>query len=310
MRYILEAAVRFNPDKRVILLGDEAIDRYTYLGVEHHKFADYDYGERIQYFDSVYRFVAGEERQYAFKEKFFFRRWFLMYNFVTQQEIESFWTFDSDTLIVTNLADEEYRFASVDCTEQCNGWCMNGYIRVRGVVAGYLDKISELFTRDEYLEQQQRDFVDNPKWGFTEMRAYWTYKHEEDVNSVHLGQIIDGATYDDCLFNAHDMETYPIQFKGRTTLKKIFLEPQGRIYVKHLPSQSYVRLNSLNLSWLPDVFFSRLLNHVKKQPHMTRSMADVDPAELRVLDVRPLILYYQLVERPFRWVQRRLTWQF
>ena len=59
LKYTLRLAVKFNPDKEVILLGDNKNKKYEKIGVRHFYFNDYGAGEEINMFNKVFRFIAG-----------------------------------------------------------------------------------------------------------------------------------------------------------------------------------------------------------------------------------------------------------
>src|SRR5579883_1210844 len=95
LRYTLGAAKMFNPDIRLVLLGDERNRHYTKLGIEHFNFSQFGSGSEIEIFDKVYKFVGGKKHPNSPWVKFVFRRWFNLYYFLLEQKIEKFWTFDT-----------------------------------------------------------------------------------------------------------------------------------------------------------------------------------------------------------------------
>ena len=125
LKYTLRSARLFNPDKRVILLGDASTAHFSRKGIEHHYFEDYAKGEETTTFERFFQFITGGDYINEYKTKFFFRRWFTIYNFIRAQGIDRFWTFDSDNLILTALSLQDPKFVDYDCTEQCNGTCKN-----------------------------------------------------------------------------------------------------------------------------------------------------------------------------------------
>lgn len=157
-------------------------------------------------------------------------------------------------MILSNLNEQEYKFKNFSCTEQCNGICMNGYISSFEVVDGYVKKINELFKNKNYLIIQKADFIEYPNYAFKEMRAYKTYKEQENLNSIRLNKIINNESFDDCICESHGYETYDYKINERT-LKKIYVDVNGCFFCYHTDSSSYIKMNSLNLSWLSKDFF-------------------------------------------------------
>jgi hypothetical protein len=273
LRYCLESAVIFNPRKQVILLGDASNAHYQKLGVTHYDLSEFSYGPEIARFEDVYQFIAGEEHQRQEWTKFVFRRWFIIYNFITRNQIERFWTFDSDNLVLTDLSQHEEKFRGYDCTEQCSGICMNGFVTNTRVVKGYIEKINELFERTSFLQREKEGLASYPKYAFTEMKAYAMYREECGIKRTRLNAIINSETFLDSIctveehrvyFNEDEYEVYNEKLWGNE-LKKIYLRSDGNIFLLHRRTKQLVKLNTINMSWTPDWLFRILLKHAKRR---------------------------------------------
>lgn len=256
LRYTMDCARLFNPEKRIILLGDDDNKYVKLFGIEHYQFKDFDYGPELKRFESLFRAIVGKQHGREEWVKFTFKRWFLMYNFAMSEKINSFWSFDSDTLIPSHLRDHEDKFKDYDCTEQCNGICMNGYIGNLKVVKGYLDKINELYQRPDYLKLQEQIVETNPTHAFTEMMAYDTFRNETSPRTIRLNSIINNEAFDDCICQSHDME-----MQGDGKIKKLYVLDDGSIATHHIPSAKLVKAVTLNLSWVPAAFVVDLYFH-------------------------------------------------
>jgi len=292
LKYTLESAVLFNPGKKVILLGDESNVHYTRLGLEHYHFKDYDSGTEIADFDRVYLFVAGPQHSRREWTRFVFRRWFHIYYFILAKGYQRFWTFDSDTLILTDLVLQEEKYKDYDCTEQCSGICMNGLVNNQAVVKGYLEKINELFQRPAFLKAEKANFRIYRKYAFTEMKAYVMYREEAGIKRIRLSTIFNGESYLDSIctteehrrfFQEDEYEIYLEKVWG-LDLKKIFLCTDGNIYFWHKSSNRPVLMNTINMSWTPFWLLDALLQHAKrklqsefypKNPYPTMSVLDL-----------------------------------
>ena len=290
LKYTLRAAVAFNPDKTVILLGDKTNAHVSDIGIEHHKFEDYSSGEEVELFDKVFQHTAGEfhgRRQWT---RFVFRRWFLIYNFLQARGIQKFWTFDSDTLILTRLAAQESKFFEFDCTEQCAELCLNGFVSNRQVVLGYVQKINELFQQEDFLEQQRIKLRSLPRYAFTEMGAYALYRSSSKIKRISLNEIIHGETFCDsvCTLEEHKVQCadqyakYDKKIWG-FEMKKMYVSGDGEIFMFHVPSKQFVKLNTINLSWVPDCLFE-LLMEISMLKLSGTVKSDGAKRELRVLD--------------------------
>jgi LmbE family N-acetylglucosaminyl deacetylase len=273
LQHTLRAAVKFNPDKKVVLLGDSSNAQYRRLGVEHVHFSDFEGGEALEAFDNVYQYIAGDELRRPDWVQFVFRRWFLMHNFLESRKYERFWTFDSDTLIVSQLASREARFSHVDCTEQCSGICMNGLINNLRVVRSYLRVINALFKNEEFLQEQRKRVRTKSDYAFTEMAAYVAFRDRTPIRTMRLGEVIEGETFLDCLCTVAEHREYldddHYELHGKRVwghdVKRLYLGSDGTIYAKRRISRELVRLNTINLSWIPRDIYETLASHSERQ---------------------------------------------
>lgn len=263
--YVIQVAKRFNPTKEILFLGDEQNAYLKTLGVSHHALQDYNHGPALEQFSRLYpRIVnpAYPKRQWA---DFVVRRWFIIHNFIQQHGIQQFWTFDSDNFILTDLEPYEPQFAAYDCTSQCRGRCMNGFVSSQAIVQQYVHKINELLSREAYVEAWQQRYREDPELFYNEMEAFADFVEEEGIRNYHLAQISNGSAFEDSITYVHDgMEMYDRTIKGRP-VKKLYLS-QGHIYCKHLASQTFIRMNNLNLSWMPKYVFSLLEGYLRSEP--------------------------------------------
>ncbi|GAA5508256.1 hypothetical protein [Novipirellula caenicola] len=267
--YVLETARLTNPDKEVVLLGDEK-NRWIgkQKGITHRQFRDFDYGDAIDRFDRCYRPIQGPQHHHIKGGedwlKFVFKRWFFVHNFLVAHQFDSFWHFDSDTMILESLADHEAKFESYECTEQCNGQCVNGYVSGSAFVSRYLQKINSIFEDTRFLEAKQQELESlHPNWAFTEMSAYECLKQDEQVRSIPLSSIIDGTTFDDCICHEHGMQMERL-FNGRE-IKKIYCSAEGGFYGRNATTGEAVRMITLNFSWVPVVLFDVIFRELKKR---------------------------------------------
>jgi hypothetical protein len=295
LKYTLQSAVLFNPGKQVILLGDETNAHYTHLGVEHYPFSQFSMGQEIRVFDRVYMFIAGPEHHRKEWTRFVFRRWFHLYYFILEKGYRCFWTFDSDTLVLTDLALQEEKFRDYDCTEQCSGICMNGLIMNVRVVKGYLDKINELFQRTPFLQNERTNFKVYKKYAFTEMKAYVMYREESGIRRLRLSTIIEGESFLDSIcttdehrrfFQDDEYDIYPEKV-WQLDVKKVYLCPDGNLFFRHTPSGQLVKMNTINMSWTPVWLLDALLRHSRRKLRPPVSGKD-STAALSLLDLRSI----------------------
>ena len=255
--YVIQIAKKFNPKKEIIFLGDEQNEYLGSLDISHYHFNDFAYGTELEQFDT--KFPCIENKRYAKKQwaSFILRRWFIINSFIKEKDISRFWTFDSDNFLLTDLKPYEAQFSLYDCTSQCKGICLNGFIPSKNIVQRYVNKINELLNRPGYADHWQHRYQEKPDLFYTEMEAFDVFVKEENIDNHHISRIDGANAFEDSITYVEDgMEMYSQKIKGRA-VKKLYLH-NGEIYCKHLLSGDFVKMNNLNLSWMPKYIFPLL----------------------------------------------------
>ncbi len=306
LTYTLRCAKLFNPHSEIILLGDEANEHFKSHGIKHYYYSEYE-GEESRLFDSIFKYIAGTDHPgKPWWVHFVFKRWFHVYFFIKKHNISRFWIFDSDTLILSDLSKQAIKFIDFDCTEQCNGSCMNGLIGNSGIVKGYIDTINKLFQDEEFLLKQQKEFETKKTYAFTEMRAYVFFRNNSGIKTIRLNSIIDGETFDDCICQQHDME-----MEGG--VKKLYFK-NNSVYLKHIPDQKLIKANSLNMSWVPVSFIKQVYDIVSEKKPLSSQQSSKNEFSRKdsdlpvhfftiVLNGEPFIRYHieAFKQLPFKW---------
>lgn len=309
--YVLEVAKTHNPDKDIFLLGDQE-NRWIEkaISIDHYFFRDLQYGKEIELFDQIYKVIQGRKHNNIVGGRdwvnFVFKRWFYIYNFLVNKKIDAFWHFDSDNMILDSLSYHERKFTGYECTEQCNGMCMNGFISNPSIVLRYMRKINELYQNERYLKKQQKEFnEDNPTYAFTEMRAYKTFKEEERIRTIRLNTIIDGSTFDDCICQEHNMQME--QLPSGQIIKKVYLNPDGRCYCHEKDTNRLLKMNTLNLSWVPIYLFKIIFLHVRK-PTNAREYIEPDIRKMPTLSssIPKRFLVKEMIKKVMRFARGKL----
>ena len=289
MKYTLKAAVRNNPDKDIILLGDQANSHCTQFGVVHIPFKKFEYGEELNEFNKSFKLISGEK----FEEKtagepwtkFNFKKWIYLYNFVRENKPESLWTFDTDTILLESLSPLEDHYAQYDYTSYNNNNQLQGLINNFSVLKDFIHFTNSLFDDKDFIQKQLRDFKQNPDYGFTLMRSFKTF-HEKGMSStVRLIEPVDDKMFDEVMCAGHGMVTHKKTINGYTP-KKLFFHNNGSIYVKQKDESGgrYFKLWGINLSWVPLHIFRR----VYKQNKTNGSDSDeIHADDLTVMDLEP-----------------------
>ncbi len=311
LHWTLRCARRTNPDKRIFLLGDESNRRSAEGAAEYFPFEDFSSGAKHARFQEVFQAIQGERHRFSKHGgvetwlKFVFRRWFLIEGFLAHENIDSFWTFDSDTIVLAPLAPREARFRDVDATTQCRGECLNGWVGSFRLVERYTACILDLFSDPLFLDAQRERLRAQAGLAFNEMDAFSEFRRRENVATRRASEFFDGEAFDDALAFAEDYERALDPILGRIPVKRLWTTQSGGIWAKSggIP----VRLLTCNMSWMPDYLWRRILNTVKADSLVPASQR-VDPGVLREVNLREPFLEYCL--RWFRgkiWRLRRLS---
>ncbi|MCX6970117.1 MAG: hypothetical protein NTV93_08185 [Verrucomicrobia bacterium] len=289
----LRCARTTNPEKRIILLGDKANRRSADGVAEFFPFENFSSGEKSARFQQVFQVIQGERHRFSKHGgveawlKFVFRRWFLIEEFLKREKINSFWTFDSDTIVMAPLAPRESRFQDVEATTQCRGECLNGWVGSLLLVERYTACMLDLFSDPLFLDAQRERLRANAGLAFNEMDAFSEFCRRENVVTRRASEVLDGEAFDDALAFAEDYERAPDPVLGRIPVKRIWTTPSGGIWAKSggIP----VRLLTCNMSWMPDYLWKKLeacAEKIGKRPILTTG----SKGDLREIDLREPLL--------------------
>jgi len=232
-----------------------------------HNLKDFDFGEDLKIFDEVYELIATKEFD-AYKHgddwnKFVFRKWFILYNFVKKQGIKNFWHFDSDNAIASDLSTLEHHYLDVDCTVQCHGLCFKGFFSNIEIINKYVKKINEVFLRKEYINKVKRAMANhNGPGSFNEMTVYEIFIKEENFKSILINKIFNDSVFGEviCRSDGFKMEKLPLG----EDVQVIHLNDDGRFFCIEEATGKTVLSHTINLSWMPIYIYNTVLKHLKK----------------------------------------------
>ena len=285
LQHTLRCARKTNPDARLIFLGDkDNAEIARSCGWEHHLFKGRDDAVHSR-FNTVFRHVCGRDHG-SFKNgqdwlRFVFERWFYINEFLNENSISSFWHFDSDTMILDDLAPHRRALSEFDYTVQCNGICLNGFIK-SVVVSEFCDHICTLFEDRDYISRQQQEFDStSPTFAFTEMRAFKDYSLRSCRPYRHLLYYRDDLCFDDCICQDHGFQM--VRLPLGETVKKVDAR-EGKFYGQR--DGRPVRFVTLNLSWVPEYVFRWVLSGVDGS---NSSIEQSAPWGTRLLGLTPYV---------------------
>jgi hypothetical protein len=266
LKYALASATKSNPHARKILLGDNdnqkvALDN----GWEHYNLDDYD-SELRQEFNFVFKWVQGKKHLATRNGKdwlrYVFERWYIVEEFCKRENINNFWHFDSDVMIVEDLAEYQAKLQKdgMFFTKQCNGTCLNGYVETQ-ILPDFLKFVIVLYKDEKFIKSQQDEFDNiNPTFAFTEMRAFNMFSKQTAYKGIVIESYFDNLWFDDCIAHDDGFETTYLPF-CRKNIKKICHDKDG--FYSHINNEKK-RFISINCSWVPMYVFEWILDSVNK----------------------------------------------
>lgn len=250
----IASALMTNPQKRVILIGDQSNKIFEILGAEHYKFNDLNSGEEIEEFERIWKFVPTWDVQYQPEFfKFVFKKWYFLSRFTDMNRIDRFWHFDSDTMIMDNLEPLEETLSQYDCTEQVSGRCMGGLISNHKAVQAYVASMNRDLRSGAHL--------DNLNAGaYNEMDAYIRFRDANPwLRSFNISEVHNGQMYEPHALGlpapGDDLETENGQ-------KKFSIGADGNVYRKRMSSGEYVKLYAINMSWSLIDSYEHMFNQI------------------------------------------------
>ena len=267
LKYTLRSAVFHNPNTDVILIGDHYNKKYEDLGVKHFNFHDYMDSDDIKEFNKVYKLIGGTRfieinasKGYDWT-KYNFIKWFVLRNFLRKNNLSSCWTFDSDNMILCDLHSKRHFLGHIDCTVRPNFTMILGIINNIKVLDEYCQAINEQFKDANYLQCQKKEFEKEPKFGFTMMRAFMNF-HETNKSYFNIDifetEVNNEVFLDYLLLNNPCPYRLSHQLSGNKKVKLIYSDGKC-LYVQRNDNKKLIKLNSVDLSWVPEYYFSHIL---------------------------------------------------
>jgi len=197
MEYSLRQAKQTNPDAEIILLGDEANDRFPFVTHVNIK----DYFKSASEFAKIYKHFSTNPYHY---ELFCIQRWFILKEYMEQNNIEEVFVCDTDVMIYSNIKDtlvpfknkiailkqgEEYSFG-ISYILKCNISKFCNFI-----INSYTNK-SDIIKFEEYY----KGIIKNKKLGGISDMTFvenWLTSSCDNKDLLNMLNVINDSTFDD-----------------------------------------------------------------------------------------------------------------
>jgi hypothetical protein len=283
----LRCAALTNENKRRIFIGDiHNREIALQCGWEHFESAALMSDLRSE-FNRVFRPIRGKRYPLQINNgdhlKYVFERWYIVQQFCLEQNINYFWHFDSDVMMLEPLAQFESGLLAqgLDYTKQCNDTCLNGFVS-SNILADYCMYTTSLFLDEAFVARRQAYLDESaPRLAFTEMAAFDMFSKSSSYRGRHLAAAAPGWWFDDTLCQDHGFEmTSPKRYgKEYDRVKNIIFEDDGFHGLQH---GERVRFATANCSWVHigvfDWFLANVEGRAKGQALPKTGLSDVNPS--------------------------------
>lgn len=236
LRYALENAKKFNPNSRIILLGEDVSNIPSF--VEYYPISDYN--KSALKFRKVYKHMSNNTESV---ERFCFEQWFILNEFLKKHRIKKCLTLDSDVLLFENITKDFYKnFSWCDITlanKTSGGFMFIGNPKALGEYCK--------LTYNLFGHKKEKKIFENI-WGFfkkskleggvNDMTAWAEYYKRNPKKVGEITDIFDNATYD-----AGFLTLQNVEMNGK--IKKVIFEKRLPYCVQNKTGRK-IRMKSLH----------------------------------------------------------------
>lgn len=194
--YYLHAALlkahMTNPNRDIILIGDEANDRYDF--VKHYQIDDFM--QSANRFAKVYVHKSPNPQSF---ELFCFQRWFVLRDFSERiLHTGEFLYCDTDTLLFVDIESDVRNWRNYDFTICRTGTPCFTFFK-KGGIKRFTDFIYERYSTPEGLKMINSYAASlqlkNKKYGISDMTAFMAYEKLPNVSCLHIDHVVEGECY-------------------------------------------------------------------------------------------------------------------
>jgi len=249
LKYSIYQARKFNPDSRIILLGDELNSKYK--TVEHYYINEFS--NSTAEFEKVYQHLCFIDQYYVM---FWFKRWFIIKDFLEKiDNISNFLIIDSDVLLYCNVSEAFQPFLKNKITIYKERGPHVTYMNDKSTIMEFCDYIIKLYT-DENLFKKLLDKFEHHKvyklpGGVDDMHALYEYSLAFPDNIGNTAIEKEGAIFDGT-FSAEE----GFEYDDKRNIKKIFWKDKLP-YVKELKTNKLIRLNAIHFQGISKAYMHK-----------------------------------------------------
>jgi hypothetical protein len=238
LKYSLGQAKHSNPESTIYLIGDSSNDCYDF--VEHHSFSNYFQGAIN--FSKIYRHYNTTSYKY---EIFCFQRWYILLEFLVNNQIEKCLYLDSDTMLYTDITKEQKKFAQFDFTLSYKTCGSIFFLNRVEALADFCQFLTDIYNKKErlYFDRMLAHYLVFKKNGLAggacDMTAFDIYSYDHFGEIGEVSQIIDGSVFDPGINVQHP------GFEMEKGIKKLIWKDAVPYGIQHKTSNE-IKFNSLH----------------------------------------------------------------
>ena len=260
LKYSLKIANRTN--KHIFFIGDDNnfkyISKYDNITFIHiNEFIH----EREKSFNDNYEDIKSSTcLLHSWWMKFNYLKYLVLYNFCNKYNFEKIWTFDSDTLIVTNLNDDNKMtddYSLYDCIILNKGALPSGIITQNCLKDFNTEIIDRFVNKNSRFTDLKKYYDTKVSWpeAYTAMASFNECIDKYKFNCLYGDSIINSSFFDSCIFKSdgfvidESIKTSDLNFIDKRKAKLYTFNKSG-IYNKLISTNEEIKLHTINLSWV------------------------------------------------------------
>ena len=256
LAFTLAQAKASNPERRCILLGDDLNQEVARsAGWEHVEYRELCSSKRDA-FNARFVWIQGTSHNPVKGGedwlRFVSERFFCIETFLISEKINSFWHFDSDTMILHDLSKYEQVLAEsgLDAFTLCNNACPSGYIRTR-LISAFCSSMVEDYEDKNFVRTSQMKFRSlAPSHAFTEMMAFCRFREKASLRTAQLSSFFSGqgVWFDDCICQDHGFQLVNAPKLGKQ-IKNLYRIDGGAVCCQKMDGTVH-EFATVNCSWV------------------------------------------------------------
>lgn len=242
MKISLRQARKMNKSAKIYLIGDENNNKYDFL--EHYNINNYSENTKLNEFNKYYKHLSPNSFEY---EKFCFNRWFILLNFMKENNISHCFHADTDVMILKEILDDNFKENFCYCYDSGHSayFSISELENLCDFIINYYRDEDKLYELNNIYETKKRNKV---KEGISDMTLITLYAKTNKQKVIDLSEIREKSIFD---HNINCGDGY--QILGD---KKKIIVKNKELYATNLKNNENIKLNTLHFQGVAKRFIS------------------------------------------------------